>query len=919
MAQSSYDFQKIEKKWRQRWRKQSHKISHNITQKPKFYVLDMFPYPSGSGLHVGHALGYVATDIVARYKRSKGYHVLHPMGFDAFGLPTEQFAIETGKHPAQVTETNIKNYTEQLKQLGLYINWERSIRTTDPAYYRWTQWIFIQLFKSWYNKAKDTAESIDVLVQTFAIQGNKDVEAACDADTPQFSATQWQDLPENEKQAILLKYRLAYLAETKVNWCPALGTVLANEEVKGGFSERGTHPVVRKKMLQWSLRTTAYAERFLVGLDNLAWPKPIKEMQHHWIGKSVGVEIDFDVQSQAGLAVTAFTTHPETVFGMTYLALAPEHPLVDQLCTAEQRATVQAYCTRVQKDTERTRMQQLEDVTGVFTGAHVLHPFTGQPIPIWVTAYALPDYGTGAVMGVPAHDERDHAFAKHFELPILQVITSSCGEDNGSEGKLQNADFLDGLSVAEARHDITKHLKDAGIGRNKVYYKLRDAAFGRWRYWGEPIPIYYKEGMPYPLEEKELPLKLPEIADYQPNADGISPLEHLETWETPEGHPLECSTMPAYAGSSWYFLRYMDPHNTKELVGEEAQRYWQAVDLYVGGAEHTTGHLLYARFCSMFLYDLGYLDRPEPFVHLLNQGMIQGRSHLIHRIKGTQKFVSYGLRQAYDTVTTHIPSRLVKGQTVDLDALKAWRPDLSDAVFLLEEGQYLCDSEIEKMSKSKYNTVNPSDVIEEHGTDALRLYLMFLGPITHSKPWCTRGIEGIARFMKKLWKLFHHDESMSKQEPTHEEWQVIHGAIRQVTQAIESHAFNTAVSALMVCTNRLSALHCNKHAVLTLLVCIIAPFAPHMAEELWELLGNKESVVEAEFPVHDEAYLKVTKITYPVAINGKTRTLITVPADASREDMESTALADAKVQKWLKEDTPQKIFIVPGKMINLVI
>ncbi len=922
-----YDFKTIEKKWQHYWAKHQDFHTQETQDQPKFYVLDMFPYPSGAGLHVGHPLGYIASDIVARYKRSHGYNVLHPMGFDAFGLPAEQYALQTGQHPAVTTAQNIQHYKEQLQRLGLSFDWSRSVCTSDPDYYRWTQWIFLQLFHSWYDHQLQKARPIQDLIACLEKVGNKGIKAACDADTPNVTAEAWRQMTEKKRQALLLKYRLAFLEETMVNWCPELGTVLANEEVKEGLSERGNHPVVRQKMKQWSLRITAYATRLLEDLVELDWPASVKEMQRHWIGKSQGATIAFQTTAPEDTTHTlhVFTSRPDTLFGVTFLALAPEHPLTQLLTVAQQQATVSSYVAQAKNRSERDRLANIECATGVFTGAYAKHPYTGQPLPIWVADYVVPGYGTGAVMGVPAHDSRDHAFAQHFDLPIVQVIAGgdvTKAAYAAKVGRLINADFLNGLTVQEATEKVLAKLTESQVGKPTTTFRLRNAIFSRQRYWGEPFPIYYKDGMPYPLSEEVLPLKLPPVKAYQPTPTGQPPLGHADHWHTTAGDPLELNTMPGWAGSSWYFLRYMDPHNKAAFVSPAAQAYWQAVDLYIGGAEHATGHLLYARFWTKFLYDLGYINAKEPFQKLINQGMIQGQSKLVYRIKGTQQFVSYHLRNQYDTVPMHVAIDLVKKEVLDIEAFKKWRPELQEATFILEDGQYICGSEIEKMSKSKHNVVNPDTLIAQYGADTLRLYTLFLGPLEQSKPWDTRGIDGVFRFLTKLWKLFHNPTgrvAITNTPSPAKALKILHKTIKKVQKAIERYAFNTAISAFMICVNELTALSCNHREVLQDLVVLLAPFAPHMAEELWQLLGHSTSVVHAPWPSWKAAYIQEDVVEYPITVNGKVRTRLVFGLDTAHQEIEKKVLAHPDIQKWTQGKPPQKIIIVPQRIVNVVI
>ncbi|OJW72874.1 MAG: leucine--tRNA ligase [Candidatus Amoebophilus sp. 36-38] len=921
-----YDFKAIEQKWQQYWEEKRTFSTTVDPQKPKYYILDMFPYPSGEGLHVGHPLGYIASDIVARYKRSKGYSVLHPMGFDAFGLPAEQFAIQTGQHPAITTAKNIQRYKQQLQQLGLSYDWDRRISTTDPNYYKWTQWIFLQLFESWYDTNLQKARPIKALITIFEQHGNQQVQASCDKDVPLFTAQAWQQMDESTRQQRLLGYRLAFLEDTTVNWCPELGTVLANEEVKDGLSERGGYPVIRKQMKQWSLRITAYANRLLDGLDRIKWPLSTKEMQRNWIGKSVGAEVVFKTTTKdQAYTISIFTTRPDTIFGVTYLVLSPEHALAKTIGTNAQQTSIEAYITQAANRSDRDRLADVTHVTGAFTGAYAIHPFTKKPLPIWIADYVLGGYGTGAVMGVPAHDSRDYAFAKHFNLPIVSVIAgtnTTQGAYEEKEGVLINSDFLDGLPVQEAIQQIIQKLEELEIGKQKTSYRLRNAIFSRQRYWGEPFPIYYKNGIPYPLPVEELPLELPAMATYKPTSTGEPPLGNAPNWETKAGYPLELSTMPGWAGSSWYFFRYMDPHNHSNFVGKTAQSYWKAVDLYLGGAEHATGHLLYARFWTKFLYDLGYVRVEEPFEELIHQGMIQNKSSFVYRIKGTNQFVSHNLRHAYDTISMHVDIHLVKNDVLDLERFKNWRPDLHDASFILENGQYICDSEIEKMSKSKYNTINPDTVVAQYGADTLRLYTMFLGPLEQAKPWDMHGIEGVFRFLVKVWRLFYSEtgpKALTNETPSKEALKVIHKAIKKVEEDIKRYTFNTAVSNLMICVNELTALKCSNQTILKNLVLILAPFAPHLAEELWQLLGYTHGVIAEPFPQYEEAYVQEEVYEYPIAINGKVRAKITFDAHTPQLEIEKRVLAHEALQKWIQGQSIKKIIIVPNKMVNIVV
>eukprot|EP01132_Coremiostelium_polycephalum_P000269 gene269-353_t len=931
---SHYDFKAIEQKWQQYWEDNQTYHIPTHSNKPKYYILDMFPYPSGEGLHVGHPLGYIASDIIARYKRSKGYNVLHPMGFDAFGLPAEQFAIQTGQHPATTTKKNIQRYKKQLQQIGLSYDWNRAINTSDPSYYRWTQWIFLCFFHSWYDNHLQKARPIGELITLFEQQGNQDIQASCDKDTPCFTASDWKSMDTQAQQQLLLAYRLAFLEETTVNWCPELGTVLANEEVKDGLSERGGYPVIRKQMKQWTLRITAYADRLLSGLEGLQWPASTKEMQRHWIGRSLGAEIKFNVLSAGSSEsehFTIFTTRPDTVFGVTYIALAPEHPLAAAIGSAEQRDAIASYLAQTTHRSERDRLANVQHITGVFTGAYALHPFTQEPLPIWIADYVLAGYGTGAIMGVPAHDSRDYAFAQHFQLSLRPIIVGSEVQQTAyetTEGILCNSQFLDGLSVQEATSKVIQRLESLGLGKQKTTYRLRNAILSRQRYWGEPIPVYDQDGIPYPLPITALPLELPEITNFQPTASGEPPLGHATHWETASGYPLELNTMPGWAGSSWYFFRYMDPTNTASFVGNQAQQYWQAVDLYLGGSEHATGHLLYARFWTKFLYDLGYVTVQEPFQALIHQGMIQGRSSFVYRIKGTNQFVSYHLRDNYPTIAMHVDIQLVHNNLLDLAGFKKWRPDLATATFILEDGQYICGSEVEKMSKSKYNVVNPDTIIEQYGADTLRLYTMFLGPLEQNKPWDTHGIEGVFRFLTKLWRLFHTAPINTEEAPTLDEQKVIHKTIKKVEEAITRYAFNTAVSHLMVCVNELTTLKCRNQEVLEKLTLLLAPFAPHLAEELWQIGGHIHSITLAGFPTYEPAYVQETYFEYPIAINGKVRTKLTFELSISPADIEAEVLNQEAVQKWLQDNhmdsivhivqgTPIKVWIILAYLIYI--
>ena len=923
---AEYNFREIEQKWQGYWKEKGTFKAEVDSNRPKFYSLDMFPYPSGAGLHVGHPLGYIASDIVSRFKMLKGFNVLHPMGYDSFGLPAEQYAIQTGQHPAITTEQNITRYTEQLKNIGFAFDWDREVRTSDPSYYKWTQWIFMQLFNSYYDHDADKALSIDSLVSRFEKEGNANVKAVCDDDTPTFSAAEWNAFSEKEKQEMLLKYRLTFLAETTVNWCPALGTVLSNDEVKDGFSERGGHPVERKKMMQWSMRITAYADRLLQGLEKVDWSDPIKEMQRNWIGKSIGAEVLFDVKG-SDKKIKVFTTRVDTIFGVTYLALAPESDLAAELVTEDQRETAEAYITVAKNRSERERMSDVKTISGAFTGSYAINPFNGEEIQIWVADYVLAGYGTGAVMAVPAHDERDYNFAKHFGLEIRQVIEGSMenGSFPGKGGLIINSGFISGLYMKEAMRKCIEFLEEKGIGKGKIQFRMRDAIFTRQRYWGEPLPVYFKDGLPYLIDEKDLPLVLPEVDKYLPTEDGEPPLGRAKDWtyKTAEGeYPLELSTMPGWAGSSWYFFRYMDPKNDAVFADKSKTDYWGAVDLYIGGSEHATGHLLYSRFWTKFLYDLGVVSIDEPFQKMINQGMIQGRSNFVYRLKGSNKFVSYGLKDQHDTSAMHVDVNIVHNDQLNLEKFKAWRPDLADAEFILEDGKYLCGSEVEKMSKSKYNVVNPDDIIERYGADTLRLYEMFLGPLEQFKPWNTNGIDGVFKFLRKVWNLYHNSAgefAVSEEKASKEELKALHKAIKKLEEDMANYSFNTSVSSFMICVNELTALKCNKREVLEPLAVLISPYAPHIAEELWSLLGHSGSITISKFPDFKEEYLVESNFEYPVMINGKMRAKLDLPLSLSIPEIEKAALADASVQKWLEGNAPKKVIIVPGKIVNLVV
>ncbi|MBT0562612.1 leucine--tRNA ligase [Riemerella anatipestifer] len=941
-----YNHQEIEKKWQKYWDdnqifKSQEPKSGVEKNKPKFYVLDMFPYPSGAGLHVGHPLGYIASDIYARYKRHQGYNVLHPIGYDSFGLPAEQYAIQTGQHPAVTTENNITRYEEQLRKIGFSFDWSRELRTSDASYYKWTQWIFIQLFHSWYNKDTDRAESIDTLIAQFETKGTEGLNAV-QTDELSFTSEEWNSAAEQDKQDILLNYRLAYRAETTVNWCPALGTVLANDEVKDGKSERGGYPVFQKKMMQWSMRITAYSERLLQGLNTLDWPQPLKDSQEYWIGKSQGALVQFSVDGLEGESIEVFTTRPDTIFGVSFMVLAPEHHLVEKLTTEEQKNAINQYIEETSKKTERDRMADVKSVSGAFTGSYVTHPFTKELIPIYISDYVLMGYGTGAVMAVPAHDDRDHRFAKYFGLPIKKVVATDIDVQEESfdskESTCVNSDFLDGLNYKDAKQKIIQEIEKLGIGKGTTNYRQRDAIFSRQRYWGEPVPIYYKEEMPYTLPLSALPLELPEVEKYLPTEDGDPPLGNAKTFAWDEVNqkvtfvdlidnktvfPMELSTMPGWAGSSWYFLRYMDSTNDEVFCAKEKSDYWGQVDLYIGGSEHATGHLLYARFWNMFLKDRGFINHEEPFQKLINQGMILGMSAFVFRVDGTNQFVSKNLAKDYQTQKIHVDVALLKGTSDELDteAFKQWRPEFKDAEFILEGGKYITEREVEKMSKSKYNVVNPDDICEEYGADCLRLYEMFLGPLEQSKPWNTQGLSGVYGFLKKFYNLYFGGDEvniLSDEEPTKEEYKVLHTLIKKVKFDIDNFSFNTSVSSFMIAVNELQKLKTNKRKILEPLAVVISPYAPHICEELWQLLGYNESIEFVEFPVLNEEYLKEDEIEYPVSFNGKMRFKLPLSADLSKEEIEKIAIENDKVLQYLDGNGIKKIIVVPKKIINIV-
>lgn len=941
-----YKFRDIEQKWQQRWiDQQTYRVTED-NSKQKFYVLNMFPYPSGAGLHVGHPLGYIASDIYARYKRLRGFNVLNPMGYDAYGLPAEQYAIQTGQHPEVTTKANIARYREQLDKIGFSFDWSREIKTCEPEYYHWTQWAFMQMFNSYYCNREQKARPIAELISKFETSGTEGIDAACSEEL-QFTAETWNAKSEKEQQEILMNYRIAYLGETMVNWCPALGTVLANDEVVDGVSERGGHPVVQKKMRQWCLRVSAYAQRLLDGLDKVEWTDSLKETQRNWIGRSEGAEMNFKVKD-SDLEFTIFTTRADTVFGVTFMVLAPESELVAQLTTTEQKAEVEAYLERTKKRTERERIAD-RSVSGVFSGSYAINPLTQEAIPVWISDYVLAGYGTGAIMAVPAHDSRDYAFAKHFGLeirPLIEGCDVSEQSFDAKEGVMTNSPkagapegglVLNGLTVKEAIAKTKQYIQATGLGRVKVNFRLRDAIFSRQRYWGEPFPVYYKDNMPYMIDEACLPLELPEVEKFLPTESGEPPLGHAKKWawdtinrcvtdnekiDHKTVFPLELNTMPGFAGSSAYYLRYMDPRNNHELVSRHADEYWQNVDLYVGGTEHATGHLIYSRFWNKFLFDLGVSVKEEPFQKLVNQGMIQGRSNFVYRIKDTNTFVSLNLKDQYDVTPIHVDVNIVSNDVLDVEAFKAWRPEYATAEFILEDGKYICGWAVEKMSKSMFNVVNPDMIVEKYGADTLRMYEMFLGPIEQSKPWDTNGIDGVHRFIKKFWSLFYsrNGEFLVKDEPaTKEELKSLHKLIKKVTGDIEQFSYNTSVSAFMICVNELSALKASKKDILNDLLIVLAPFAPHVCEELWEQLGHNTSICDAQWPEYNEAYLVEDTVNYAISFNGKARFNMEFAADTTSETIQETVLADERSQKWMEGKSVKKIIVVPKKIVNIVI
>ena len=920
-----YNHKEIEAKWQKYWKDNHTYKTSADPNRPKFYVLDMFPYPSGAGLHVGHPLGYIASDIYSRFKRLRGFNVLHPMGYDAYGLPAEQYAIQTGQHPEVTTVNNINRYRSQLDKIGFCYDWDREVRTCDPAYYKWTQWAFIRMFNSYYDTALGKAMPIADLISHFEKQGTENLQAACGEEMT-FTADEWKAMDEKRKSDVLMNYRIAYLGNTMVNWCPKLGTVLANDEVSEGLSIRGGYPVEQKLMYQWCLRVSAYAQRLLDGLDTLDWTDSLKETQRNWIGRSEGAEMRFPIDG-SDIELEIFTTRADTVFGVTFMVLAPESEYVDLITTPDHKEEVDAYRDSIRHKTERERMID-KKVTGVFTGSYAVNPLTGKKIPVWVSDYVLAGYGTGAIMAVPAHDSRDYAFARKFSLPIIPLIEGADVSEqsfDAKSGKMINSEgpslSLNGMEVKDAIAATKKYISEKGIGKVKVNYRLRDAIFSRQRYWGEPFPVYYVDGIPHMLSDDKLPLLLPEVDKFLPTETGEPPLGRAKDWHTPEGYPLELCTMPGFAGSSAYYLRYMDPTNSEALVSPEANSYWRNVDLYIGGTEHATGHLIYSRFWNKFLFDLGIVCEEEPFRKLVNQGMIQGRSNFVYRIKDTNTFVSHGLKDQYDVTPIHVDVNIVSNDILDLDRFRAWRPEFADAEFILEDGKYICGYAVEKMSKSMFNVVNPDDIVERYGADTLRLYEMFLGPLEQSKPWDTNGIDGVNRFLRKLWNLFYKGDTLllTDGEPTRAELKAIHKLIKKVTSDIEGFSFNTSIAAFMICVNELTQLKCHNRQVLSQLVVLLAPFAPHISEELWHLLGNETTVCDAVWPEHSEEYLKEDSVTYAVSFNGKARFNIEVPADMSADEVQAVALANEGAAKWIDGKTIRKVIVVPKKIVNIVV
>lgn len=919
-----YNFRAIEKKWQDNWASShAYRVSNN-SQKPKCYVLDMFPYPSGAGLHVGHPLGYIASDIYARYKRLKGFNVLHPMGWDAFGLPAEQYALETGQHPAVTTSQNIDAFRKQLDNIGFCFDWEREVKTSDPEYYKWTQWIFLQLFDSWFDRSAQKAKRIAELTAIFEKDGNAAHECPGDR-TLTFSAAEWKSYDEARQREILMHYRVAFLAYAEVNWCAELGTVLANDEVVNGVSERGGFPVVKKKMRQWFLRITEYANRLLEGLETVNYSDAMKEMQRNWIGKSQGAEISFKFAG-SDESLTVYTTRPDTIFGVDFMVVAPEHELVAKITTADNKAAVDKYLDYVQSRSERERMAEVKSITGCFTGAYVLNPFNGKQIPVWISEYVLAGYGTGAIMAVPCGDQRDFNFAKHFNIPVTNIIGDAFnGEDANptKDATLQHSDFLDGVPMKKAMDIVADKIEAMGIGKRQINFKMRDAGFSRQRYWGEPFPIVYKNGIPYAVDEKDLPVKLPHVDTYKPGEDGEGPLANITDWVNIDADTKrETNTMPGYAGSSWYFLRYQDPGNKAGFASREATDYWNQVDVYIGGTEHAVGHLLYSRLWTKVLFDLGYLSFDEPYKKLINQGMIGGNSRLVYRVRGTNTFVSHGLKDQYETDELHVDVNIVDGVELDTNAFKNWRHDFHGAEFVLEDGKYICGTLLEKMSKRLFNTVNPNDIVDKYGADTFRMYEMFLGPVEQSKPWDTKGIEGVHRFLKKLWRLFADEQKglvVTDGEATPEELKVLHKTIQKIDADTENFSYNTAVSQFMICVNELSTLKCSKRSVLEQVLILLTPYAPHISEELWHLLGHTTSILDAPYPVFEEKYVKESAFTYPIAVNGKTRSEMSFPLDADNAAIEQAVMASEVVQKWIEGKPVKKLVIVKGRMINIVV
>src|SRR5688572_11783173 len=930
---SKEEIKRIEEKWRKEWQKRGVYKVENQSNKPKYYVLDMFPYPSGAGLHVGHPLGYIASDIVARYKRLKGFNVLHPMGFDAFGLPAEQYAIDHGIHPAISTEQNIHNFKNQLSKIGFSYDWDREVQTCDPAYYKWTQWIFLQIFDSWFNRRKAKAERISELVKIFESSGNishpfpNTKYRLPDSDQETFTTKEWNSYDEKTRQEILMQYRLAYLAYTDVNWCEALGTVLANDEVINGLSYRGGFPVVKRQMRQWSLRITEYAERLLAGLDVIDFSDCMKEIQRNWIGKSVGARITFEVKSEKGNhKLVVFTTRPDTIFGVDFMVLAPEHELVKEITSTSQEEEIDRYLKYVESRSEIDRMAEVKKITGAFTGAYAINPFNGRKIPVWISEYVLAGYGTGAIMAVPCGDERDHKFAKHFNLSITNIIGEyySGVEANATKDAiLENSDFLNGIVMHKAIDVVVEKLEEKGIGKRQINYKMRDAGWSRQRYWGEPFPIVFHDEIPYAMKESELPLELPKSNNFKSAGTGEGPLANLKDWVFFEpDKKRDTNTMPTHAGAAWYFLRYTDPHNEMEFADRKALDYWNQVDVYIGGSEHAVAHLLYSRLWVKILHDLGYLNFDEPFKKLINQGKITGDSRFVYRIRGTNKFVSAGLKDQYETDPLHVDVNMVSGVELDTEVFKHWKPDFHNAEFILENGKYICGAAIEKMSKSYFNVVNPDDIIENYGADTLRMYEMFLGPLEVSKPWNTNGIDGVFKFLRRIWNLFHTasgDFVVTDEQPTPAELKVLHKTLKKVEYDIDHYSFNTTVSELMICSNELSSMKCNKRSILEPLIIALAPYAPHITEELWEKLGHEQTIFNASFPKFNEEYLTESSFEYPISINGKVRAKMNFALDMPKEDVEKIVLASEAVQKWTEGKTPKKIIVVPGRIVNVVV